>query len=121
MIIVWLQASIRILDWLGDITLVTLYGPVVSSLLSCRLDSSVVGSRTGPWRLEQRAAKLAYWLHHGLRRSWRVVAAMQWADWRVVVGRDGVRRVVVMPLEGGQEVTVDGLEEEEGDGGNEGE
>ena len=115
------QASLRVLDWLGDISVVTMFGPAVAALLSCRLDTSVVGSRTGPWTMEQRAAKLAYWLRHGLRRSWRVVAALQWAGWRMVVGRDGVRRVVVLPLEEGQEVAVDGLEEEEGDGGNVGE
>ena len=98
---------------MGDIRLTRLFGPTVSSLLSCRLDSSVVGSSSGPWSLEQRAAKLAYWLRHGLRRSWRIVASLQWAGWRLVVGRDGVRRVVVMPLEGGQTIAVEGLEEGE--------
>ena len=104
------QAALRLSDYFGDIRLSSVFRAEAAAILSCRLDPSIVGSRSGPWRLEVRSAKLSYWLRRGLRRHLEHMARMQQFSWAIVVDRLGVRRVVVRRREDGQVIRVDGLE-----------
>ena len=104
------QAALRLSDHLGDIRLSSVFPAEAAAILSCRLDPSIVGSRSGPWRLEVRAAKLSYWLARGLRRNLEYVAARQQYTWAIVTDRQGISRVVVRRREDGQVVRIDGLE-----------